>query len=183
LFLTKKLADVLGRECDTRPPLRCKPAIAAESIESSDERGRPEGLQCFVDVVYGDALLDDLVAIQRRRIVAGTLGSKGGVDSGVSGRLRAAARNVWRMLAKKLDVIAGAGLRGRNVKPPEVPTPGMAGGERKRDALWNLAKLTIGVFILILLELLVRRGLRFVPGLEGWTKKQRCSWCHEAEKG
>ena len=59
----------------------------------------------------------------------GTLGRNVVLTPAISGRLRAAAMNVFRLLARNWTSLP-ARSSSTNVNPPEVPTPGMAGGEK-----------------------------------------------------
>jgi hypothetical protein len=60
----------------------------------------------------------------------GTLGSSVVVTEANSGRLRAAARNAFVFLARNATSLPERSSS-TNVKPPDVPTPGIAGGENE----------------------------------------------------
>ena len=67
------------------------------------------------------------------------------------------------------------------MKPPEVPTPGMAGGENEKAMpSRNLAELAIDV-LLDLLELLVA-GFALVPRLQSYKEKAVVTGADEAEQ-
>ena len=59
----------------------------------------------------------------------GTLGRNVVLIAPISGRLRAAARNLSRLSARNWTS-RPARSSSTNVNPPEVPTPGIAGGEK-----------------------------------------------------
>src|SRR5258708_9634608 len=61
----------------------------------------------------------------------GTLGRKVVLKPAISGRFRAAIRNVCRLDARNSTSLP-ARSSSANVNPPEVPTPGIAGGENEK---------------------------------------------------
>ena len=124
-----------------------------ESIEVVDEEAAHEGLQCLVDVVDGDALLDDLVAIHVDELLRHAW-EKRGVDAGDFGALARGGEERIEIVGKKLDVIAGAVFEDERETAGGTDARNGGGRKRKRYALRNLAKLTIDVHF-DLLELLV----------------------------
>ena len=88
----------------------------------------------------------------------------------ISGRLRAAAMNLFRLAARNGTSLPARSSR-TNVNPPDVPTPGIAGGEKSEgDPFGKLAQLRIQV-LLDRLKLFVLLRLRS-PQSFSVTKKK-----------
>ena len=84
----------------------------------------------LIDVLDIDALLDRLVAVDGDEALR-HVGQERGVDCArVPDACRAAARNLSTLPARNGTSLPERSSR-TNVKPPEVPTPGMAGGENE----------------------------------------------------
>src|SRR5260370_40345708 len=95
----------------------------------------------------------------------GTLGRKVVLTFAISGRLRAAARNLFRLSARNWTSLPARSSRTK-VNPPEVPTPGMAGGgEEEGEAFGSV--LGCGGVVLLNLWKLLSRDFGASPGLLG----------------
>src|ERR1700730_13292498 len=107
----------------------------------------------------------------------GTLPRNVVLTPAISGRLRAAVRNVFKLVARNCTSLPARSSR-TNVNPPEVPTPGMAGGGKtKSNPLGQLAEGSIQAG-LYHLKLGFPVG-SFVPRFQGDPKK--CVVCRSGE--
>ena len=174
-----ELADVLGFRAVLVLGLDVDLPLAAEAVEVVDEQPAHEGLDGPVNVVDRHPCLITLSRSTSTNC-CGTLGRKVVVRVPISGRLRAAAMNLFRLSDKKLDVLAGP------VFQDERESAGSAdagnGGRREAEghSFRKLAQLPIQVR-LDGLELL-GSGLAIVPVLHGDEEECVVAGSHEAEQ-
>ena len=124
-----ELPDVLGPVAILALGLDIHLPLAAEAVEVVDERPSHERLNRSVDVLDVDPLLEHLVAIDVDELLR-HVGRNVVLTEAISGRLRAAAMNLFVLPARNATSPPERSSR-TNVKPPDVPTPGMAGGENE----------------------------------------------------
>ena len=124
-----KQAEVLDACAGTRLRPRHNLPLPAEPVEIVDKVAAHVRLQRLVDLADSTPCLRTLSRSTLTK-TCGTLGRKVVLRPASSGRLRAASMNVSRFVGKKRMSLPGRSSR-MKVKPPAVPTPGMAGGGKE----------------------------------------------------